>query len=76
MNAGVGSEKEKVKESQSRRVTPPLDIPSGAGSGASQSGYVRGLWEDMFLRCERSTRKSLASHLLRDDNRLEEDVSG
>ena len=25
MNAGVSSEKEKVKESQSRRVTPPLD---------------------------------------------------
>ena len=27
MNAGVSSEKEKVKESQSRRVTPPLDTP-------------------------------------------------
>ena len=26
MNAGVSSEKEKVKESQSRRVTPSLDI--------------------------------------------------
>ena len=34
MNAGVSSEKEKVKESQSvtvKRVTPPLDTPSGAG---------------------------------------------
>ena len=27
MNAGVNSEKENVKESQSRRVTPSLDIP-------------------------------------------------
>ena len=29
----VSSEKEKVKESQSRSVTPSLDIPSGAGLG-------------------------------------------
>ena len=29
MNAGVSSKKEKVKESQSRRVTPSLDIPIG-----------------------------------------------
>ena len=36
MNAGVSSEKEKVKESQSRRVTPSLDTPSGVGSEASQ----------------------------------------
>ena len=28
--------KEKVKESQSRNVTPSLDTPSGAGLGASQ----------------------------------------
>ena len=37
MNASVSSEKEKVKESQSqsRRVTPPLDIQSVAGLGAS-----------------------------------------
>ena len=27
MNAGVSSEKKKVKESQSRRVTPSLDTP-------------------------------------------------
>ena len=32
---GVNSEKEKVKESQSRSVTPSLDTPSGAGLGAS-----------------------------------------
>ena len=36
MNASVSSEKEKVKESQSRSVTSPLDTPSGAGLGASQ----------------------------------------
>ena len=37
MNAGVISEKEKVKESQSqsRSVTPSLDIPSSARLGAS-----------------------------------------
>ena len=29
----VSSEKEKVKESQSRSVTPSLDTPSGAGLG-------------------------------------------
>ena len=29
----VNSEKEKVKESQSRSVTPSLDTPSGAGLG-------------------------------------------
>ena len=36
MNAGVSSEKENVKDSQSRSVTPSLDTPSGAGLGASQ----------------------------------------
>ena len=36
MNACVNSEKEKVKESQSRSVTPSLDTPSGAGLRASQ----------------------------------------
>ena len=42
MNASVSSEKEKVKESQSRSVTPPLDIPpSGAESGASQFSGIR-----------------------------------
>ena len=39
-STGVSSEKEKVKESQSksqsRRVAPSLDTPSGAGFGASQ----------------------------------------
>ena len=33
MNAGVNSEKEKVKESQSRRVTPPLDTHFGCQVG-------------------------------------------
>ena len=34
----LSSEKEKVKQSQSRSVAPPLDIPpSGAGSGASHT---------------------------------------
>ena len=33
MNVGVSSEKEKVKESQSRSVTPPLDIPFGCRVG-------------------------------------------
>ena len=37
MNAGVRYEKEKVKESQSRSVTPSLDTPLGAGLGASQA---------------------------------------
>ena len=36
MNAGVSSEKENVKDSQSRSVTPSLDTPSGARLGASQ----------------------------------------
>ena len=40
MNASVSSEKEKVKESQSRRVTPSLDTPSGARLGASQGKPV------------------------------------
>ena len=33
MNAGVSSEQEKVKESESRSVTPSLDTPLGAGLG-------------------------------------------
>ena len=32
---GVSSKKEKVKESQSRSVTPSLGTPSGVGLGAS-----------------------------------------
>ena len=40
MNEKIGTsvsfEKEKVKESQSRSVTPSLDTPSSAGLGASQ----------------------------------------
>ena len=41
MNAGVSSEKEKVKEFQSRRVTPSPDTPFGAGLGASQFSGIR-----------------------------------
>ena len=33
MNAGVSIKKEKVKESQSRRVTPPLDTHFGCRVG-------------------------------------------
>ena len=33
MNAGVSIKKEKVKESQSRSVTPPLDIHFGCRVG-------------------------------------------
>ena len=39
-----------------------------------KGGYVRRLWDDMFLSCERSAGKSLAGHLLRDGSRLEEGV--
>ena len=41
MNASVSSEKKKVKESQSRNVTPSLDTPSGGGLGASQFSDIR-----------------------------------
>ena len=34
-------EKEKVKESKSRSVTPSLDTPSGVGLGASQFSGIR-----------------------------------
>ena len=36
---GISSEKENVKESQSRSVTPSLDTPSDARLGASQFFY-------------------------------------
>ena len=36
--------------------------------------YVRDLWEDMLLSCKGSVGKSLASHILRDNSRLEEGV--
>ena len=35
-----------------------------------KGGYIRGLWEDMFLSCKRSIGKSLVEHLLRDGSRL------
>ena len=39
IGTSVSSEKEKVKESQSRSVTPSLDTPSGVGFGTSQKLY-------------------------------------
>ena len=41
IGTGVSFEKEKVKESQSRSVTPSLDTPSGVGLGASQFSGIR-----------------------------------
>ena len=49
----VSSEKENVKGSQSRTVTPSLDTPSGVGLGASQ-----------FLCCDFQTNV-LLNHLSR-----------
>ena len=45
MNAGVSSEKEKVKESQSRSVTPSLDAHFGcrAGGVTSEATVVIGI---------------------------------
>ena len=37
----VSSKKEKVKESQSRSVTPSLDTPSGAELGALQFSGIK-----------------------------------
>ena len=51
MNAGVSSEKKRVKESQSRNVTPSLDTPSGARLGASHKGFgvpSIALFSDLF----------------------------
>ena len=39
-STGDSSEKEKVKESQSRSVTPSLDTPSGAGLGCYKLGIL------------------------------------
>ena len=51
MNAGVRSEKGKVKESQSGSVTPSLDTPSGAGLGPSH------IYEMIYMYCkERNMR--------------------
>ena len=37
---GVSSEKEKVKESQSRSLTPSLDTPSGVGFLRHNEAYA------------------------------------
>ena len=41
IGTGVNCMKEKVKESQSRSVTPSLGTPSGAGLRASQFSGIR-----------------------------------
>ena len=41
IGTGISSEKEKVKESQSRSVTPSLNTPSGVGLRASQFSGIR-----------------------------------
>ena len=43
-STGVSFEKENVKESQSRSVTPSLDTPSGVGLGASHICTVTSRW--------------------------------
>ena len=48
--------------------------PSQGSFDYPKGGYVRGLWEDMFLSCKGSARKSLSSHLHRDGSRPEEGV--
>ena len=35
-----------------------------------KDGYLRDSWEDVFPSCERSSRKLLTSHLLRDGSLL------
>ena len=44
MNAGVSYEKEKVKESQSRSVTPPLDIHFGCQVGGVTPSKTGNSW--------------------------------
>ena len=46
------------------------NLPPQGSFDHSKGGYIRGLWEDMFLSCERSVGESLAGHLLRDGSRL------
>ena len=48
----VSTEKQKVKESQSRSVTPSLDTPSGVGLGASHTCY------DIFISWESYLQKN------------------
>ena len=54
IGTSVSSEKENVKESQSRSVTPSLDTPSGAGLEASQSlcfilEFLLDFWKDNLM---------------------------
>ena len=54
-----------------RFILSRQNLPPQGSFDHPRDGYVRGLWEDMFLSCERSAGKSLADHLLRDGSRLE-----
>ena len=62
MNEKIGTcvsfEKEKVKESQSRSVTPLLDTPSGAGFGASHA--LTENEEQRLLKILRKYKESIA----------------
>ena len=49
-----------------------FDLPPQRSVDHLTDGYVRGLWEDMFSSCKESDGKSLAGHLLKDGNGLEE----
>ena len=51
-----------------------MNLPPQGSFDHPKGGYVCGFLEDMFLSCERSAGKSLADHLLKDDNRLEKGV--
>ena len=52
------------------------NLPPQGSLDHLQGGYVRGLWEDMFLSYKGSARESLVGHLLRDGCWLEEGVPG
>ena len=53
---GVSSEKEKVKESQSRSVTPSLDTPSGVELGCHIQVHF-------LSSCKRSPRADLQRYM-------------
>ena len=57
------------------RYSSHLNLPPQGSFDHSKGGYVRGSLDDTFLSYEGSAEKLLADHLLKDDSRLEEDVS-
>ena len=63
-------------------VNFPFGLPSYPNLPLQESfdhpkgGYIHDSWEDFFSSCEGSSGKLLASHILRDDSRLGEDVPG